>query len=378
MLRGPALVPPADPVGLTPLIDLGDAVPLVRQTLRSRTNATRQQHAAGGRVLGRQPVLMAYAVGYSDALLNFFVNSYQSWVTRGRLVLFTADGIWPARVVCRRPASVEFVKIEDHKGVPHVVRRYFVYAEWLSRRPQSYSKIILSDVRDVFFQADPFLRMREDKGQSGVLYAFAEGVSLRNKPTNNNQRWIRQCRYYGGEASLQQLLSRDASVVNGGVVAASTPEVMLRFLRELVKPLSHGCNDQGAITYIVHVLGPQLGINIVLQPLRKSFVANALEELNPTHPKAHPRTHLAPLEVFQDALGRILNSDGEPYAIVHQADRFPALWRLRHRILSLGMNRTQNDSDVRGTAARHSALSYEHAALTGVKYREDNLSTVPL
>ena len=61
MLRGRAgalaLVPPVEPVGLTPLIDLGDAVPLVRQTLRSRTNATRQQHAAGGRVLGRQPVL---------------------------------------------------------------------------------------------------------------------------------------------------------------------------------------------------------------------------------------------------------------------------------------------------------------------------------
>ena len=40
MLRGRAgahaLVPPADPVGLTPLIDLEDAVPLMRQTLRSR------------------------------------------------------------------------------------------------------------------------------------------------------------------------------------------------------------------------------------------------------------------------------------------------------------------------------------------------------
>ena len=39
MLRGragvPALVPPADPVGLTPLIDVGDAVPLVRHALRA-------------------------------------------------------------------------------------------------------------------------------------------------------------------------------------------------------------------------------------------------------------------------------------------------------------------------------------------------------
>ncbi len=44
MLRGRAgahaLVPPADPVGLTPLIEVGDAVPLVRHMLRSRTNAS--------------------------------------------------------------------------------------------------------------------------------------------------------------------------------------------------------------------------------------------------------------------------------------------------------------------------------------------------
>jgi hypothetical protein len=44
MLRGragvPALVPSVEPVGLTPLIDVGDAVPLVRHALRSRTTAS--------------------------------------------------------------------------------------------------------------------------------------------------------------------------------------------------------------------------------------------------------------------------------------------------------------------------------------------------
>ena len=53
MLRGRAgahaLVPPADPVGLTPLIDVGDAVPLVRHALRSRTNASASTHPSTGR-----------------------------------------------------------------------------------------------------------------------------------------------------------------------------------------------------------------------------------------------------------------------------------------------------------------------------------------
>ena len=49
MLRGRAgahaLVPPADPVGLTPLIDLEDAVPLVRETLPSQAKALSRRTA---------------------------------------------------------------------------------------------------------------------------------------------------------------------------------------------------------------------------------------------------------------------------------------------------------------------------------------------
>ena len=42
------LVPPTDPIGLTPLIDVGDAVPLVRHALRSRTSASASTRASAG------------------------------------------------------------------------------------------------------------------------------------------------------------------------------------------------------------------------------------------------------------------------------------------------------------------------------------------
>ena len=41
-----ALVPPVEPVGRTPLIDVGDAVPLVRTAPRSRANASASTNAS--------------------------------------------------------------------------------------------------------------------------------------------------------------------------------------------------------------------------------------------------------------------------------------------------------------------------------------------
>ena len=59
--------------------------------------------------------------------------------------------------------------------------------------------------------------------------------SGKNEP-HYNQPWIRQCRYYGGEASLQQLLSRDASVVPDAL-AFLTEQGRMKYVRPLYKAL---------------------------------------------------------------------------------------------------------------------------------------------
>jgi hypothetical protein len=80
MLRGRAgalaLVPRADPVGLTPLIEVKDAMPLVRDALRSRTNASTSTHAAvciTGQLRQFPRTVRVIETGLSDLLSNAFI-----------------------------------------------------------------------------------------------------------------------------------------------------------------------------------------------------------------------------------------------------------------------------------------------------------------
>jgi len=327
---------------------LREAHELIAETQKQIT-VLKQSHAAEiselktQRASGRHPVLMAYATGYKPELIHFFVNSYQRWAQwDAYLVLFTDDGKPPKHLTCPRPDMVEFVaadsvpipkgaqqvemKIEqDTLTKEAVVKRYKVYKSWLEARlrdatkPQ-FSQIFLSDVRDVFFQANPFDRVIG----SDTLYVFQEGVAFKNEP-HYNQPWVKGCY---GDAGVMELIDMDARVVCGGAVAGTSAKVMLTFLDEMLEPLMRGCNDQGALIYIAQVTLPKK-LTVVAEPMRRSFVAHALEEWNPGHPDAHPNTGLGPFDIKQDSLGRVLNDLGEPYAILHQADRFSKIWETR-------------------------------------------------
>lgn len=68
-----------------------------------------------------------------------------------------------------------------------------MYKSWLSARlmdktKMRFTKILFSDVRDVFFQADPFEHLIGEE----TLYVYQEGVSLKNEP-HFNQPWVKDC-----------------------------------------------------------------------------------------------------------------------------------------------------------------------------------------
>jgi hypothetical protein len=287
------------------------------------------------------PVLLTFATGYGAAQLHFFANSFQRWAPwEAKLVFFTEDGLVPVGLVVPRPENVIFVKTSSII-LPHntpsnvtelpVIHRFFLYKTWLENHASDYSTVYLADFRDLFFQGDPF----EPITERGV-YLFEESVALTNEPFYN-QPWIRQC--YGNDA-VNNLINMKAHPLCGGALAASDVDSLLSLLTVLIKDLLAGCNDQGALTYIGYLTLPQLWAQqeqdppreVYRLPLEHSWVAHALEEYNPAHPDRHPNTKLAPIEtVKQDSLGRLLNSDSRPYAIIHQGDRFSAIWALRHQ-----------------------------------------------
>jgi hypothetical protein len=125
-------------------------------------------------------------------------------------------------------------------------RRFFAYLDYLSSTDVSYENVMLTDVRDVFFQADPF---GFDLG--GDLNCFLEdsGETLGTQP--HNRKWL--------EAAFGRDAAREMSampIVCAGVTLGAV-ELMLRYLEvmaDFLLRLPHqGVGlDQAVHNYVLH------------------------------------------------------------------------------------------------------------------------------
>lgn len=244
--------------------------------------------------------VLGYAVGYGIAEVAPFVRSLRAVFT-GQIIL----------VVDRKSSLLSWLKDHGVEAViaadrmlhwtPHpVVARFAVYAQILQGRPD-IRQAIITDVRDVVFQGDPFAQATNQL----QFFVEAEGLALADHAFNQKHL---QALFGGG---LARDLGRRACVCVG-VVAGPTGAV-LRFCRAILLlcaiPRSSiggafGA-DQAACNVIAH-------LNLVGGEIRPNYGRVATIGLT-----APERLRL------EDGL--ILNPDGGASAIVHQYDRIPRL-----------------------------------------------------
>ena len=126
------------------------------------------------------------------------------------------------------------------------IRRFFLYYRYLLSDGHAYENVMLTDVRDVIFQDDPFAF---DIGAALHCYLEDTGPTLGSEPYN--QRWLRTA---FGEAVAEQL--RDRPIVCAGVTLGPT-ELVVEYLRVMVEHLlrlqvqTTGL-DQAVHNYVLH------------------------------------------------------------------------------------------------------------------------------
>lgn len=261
-----------------------------------------QEHVAS--LTATDDLILGYATGYDAADVAPFVRSLRA-VFDGPVVLvvdqdpdllaFLAEN----RIEAAAPATVE-------AWAPHpVVARFAAFDRLLRERPQARS-VLLTDVRDVVFQAAPF----EPRPQGLEFFnEYADGV-LADHAFN-----MKYLRGVGGEAVARALADKPCVCV--GTVMGPR-DAMMRFCRTLLMlaavPRSEiggafGA-DQAACNIAVH-LGLIEG------------------EIVPNYGRV-ATLGLTPSEELRVADGRILNPDGGVSPIVHQHDRHPALAAAMH------------------------------------------------
>lgn len=287
----------------------------------------------------RANLILAAATGYTPDKIRLFVQSLERVGFRGRLVLFVYRGQVAAMQALLRERApsleVEFVVIRgirEHakfirscykrlfelvpaerfpglkrrmlrfQGAPHVAR-YFHYEDYLAAHGE-YTHVLLSDVRDVVFQDDPFLGV--DQG----LYLGMESPALTIATEPFDRDWMLDAY---GETMLERI--GDRQVCCSGVTlgdAASMKTYVRQILHEALQlPFSKmktRIYDQAFHNKLLYC--GELGTTVLCQPLQ-SLIAT-----------------LGCLDASQFVLsndGMLLNEDGRAAPIVHQYDRHPVL-----------------------------------------------------
>lgn len=179
--------------------------------------------------------------------------------------------------------------------------RYAHYYDFIRVHAPAADKILLTDIRDVIFQDDPF-----DAPVSG-LEVFLEEEFLAIGKDPHNARWIQNL--YGRRA-LERIGSMTTSC-SGTTVGDR--ESILDYLQAMTESIvwrrrPMGSHDQGVHNHLLRS-GRLSHADVVRNGHGRVLTMGAMQHFE------------------RDASGRVLNADGSVPAVVHQYDRHQVLRR---------------------------------------------------
>lgn len=193
--------------------------------------------------------------------------------------------------------------------------RYFYYLAFLQAHAADYDRVMLTDVRDVWFQRDPF-----DWTSPAPLQFFLEHRAVTIGHHAGNALWVRQA---CGEAALERIAQERVSC--SGITFGTTAG-MLDYLAAMTDALTratpriagHDGYDQGVHNHLVWSGAfPQA-----------ELLENGRGPVLTLHGVPEP-------ELTADAHGELVDDAGRVVPVLHQYDRHP---KLRDALLAMAKN----------------------------------------
>lgn len=259
-------------------------------------------------------LILGLAAGYHFGDVRPFALSLKASGFSGRCLLFVS----PTTRDTERMEALglelrHFARPENQAHVPYNAWRYFLYRDFLRDRLRETGagcgRVLLTDVRDVIFQADPFA-FPWPAGLNAVL----EDRRMTIGDCPYMARWVRG---HLGDAAFDLLRLKPISC--SGTLAGDAPDVLAH--------LERLCSRLLPFTPAPGMAGYDQGLHNLLLHLEPpgclTFHDNAGPVLTLGYVEGEPTV---------DAAGNVLNAAGVPAVIVHQYDRKPGLFaRIRAR-----------------------------------------------
>jgi hypothetical protein len=254
---------------------------------------------------GRRLVLGA-AIGFRVEQVRVFVESLRANYQGDVLLLIRWPGLRVARYL--KSHGVDVIRVFQTRSFTRSVhaRRYAIYFDYLRAQLCRYDQVMMSDVRDVVFQRNPFDGITSPKCH---FYLESAVRTIGEDPTNS--RWVHGC---FSSAEAERLAACRISC--SGITIGGTAAIMAYLERmaarigampwRIYRRIGHGY-DQAIHNYLVH-LDP--AIDGIVVDNNRHIATMALE----------PRTFYR-----LDCESLIYGPDNHLFPICHQYDRFPDL-----------------------------------------------------
>lgn len=226
-----------------------------------------------------EQVLLLYNVTSQD-------NPLLTYLKQHNVTVLQPDFDFWGNSVSEFQPNTGLCNVESSYNLIHNIRFFHI---WNYLQTQNYEKVLVTDVRDVYFNHNPFGRIPDDK-----LIATSEEILYKNHQWNQTH-----LHYNLGVIGLSTLL--DESVYNVGVFGG--PAKLVQEISADIYLLSVG----------KHKVADQTSFNYLIQTKYKN-----LTEFSSIGDKFAVHLH-----VVNEGLVRFDYAHAREYAIIHQYDRIP-------------------------------------------------------
>jgi hypothetical protein len=256
-------------------------------------------------------LILSIMHGYDYPFVEPFLESLKATGFKGDLVIFTSETVSKTTkkaLVKNGAALIDYnsaypFKSEYTEAFKNILPdasisnyRFIFYQQYLLANPGKYQNVMLTDIRDVIFQKDPFDGLKDK-----VINVFLEDPIQTFRSSELNYQW--------SSAANNKEVTDDIldEVVSCAGVTIGETGMILEYLQYIKNKLEFRDElpwafDQGIHNGFVHHLKPA-GMRVFKND--DGFVATL--------------GAYQPYEVNSD--GEVVNSKGKTYAVVHQYDR---------------------------------------------------------
>lgn len=258
-------------------------------------------------------LILGLAAGYHYGDVRPFIASLKETGFRGTCVLFVSPTTRDVkRIVSHGVDVVSFERSGDVAHLPYNGLRYLLYEKYLRSASRQYDKVLITDVRDVIFQKDPF------------AFPWAEGVnvtledaSMRIGTCPYMTRWTSNHLGHAAWTSIaQERISCSGTTVADYESMLAYLEAMRPLLMSFTPAKQMAGYDQGVHNHLLY----SGAFNSV------SIHDNSGPILTLGYTQGEPEC-VGNTSGTQTNLPVVLNDAQDPAYIVHQYDRKPELFK---------------------------------------------------